>query len=97
MTVDQVNNDVATFVNGAWTPHAVTRVQQTVYKNVTIFSGQQAEIMYSTLGNLHHETSHVIIEDLWNRRRIEEYFKEGVCDAYKFLRMQKNGISTYRL
>jgi hypothetical protein len=95
MTVVEVNTEVTTFVNGAWIPHAVTKVQQTGNENVTNFSGQQAEIRYSTRGNLHHETGHVIIEDLWNRRRIEEYFKEGVCDAYKFLRMQKNGISTY--
>ena len=96
MTVDQVNTEVADFVQGAWVAHRAVDVQSTVGENVTEFlPNNEAKIRFSSRGNLHYEICHLIIEYPSSNGCIEECTKEGVCDAYKFLKMQQNDVNMY--
>ncbi len=95
MTASQVNAEIAAFVRCGWPVHRAVDVTATANENVTYFDDNEAKIRFSTRGNLHHETCHIIIEKLSSQNRIEECTKEGICDAYKFLKMQENGVGTY--
>jgi hypothetical protein len=95
VTADQVNAEVTAFVRCSWPVHLVVDVTMTANQNVTDFLNNEAKVRFSTRGNLHHETCHLIIEKLSTVKRIEECTKEGTCDAYKFLKMQENGVGTY--
>src|SRR5437879_3142972 len=100
MTADYVNSDVLVFVRSRWQIHRAVEVTATANENFTAFppnNNNEARISFSTRGNLHHETGHLIIERLSCENRVEECTKEGICDAFKFLKMQQNGVSGYDL
>lgn len=96
MTSEHINAEIAAFVRCAWPVHRAVDVTATAHENVVVFHpDHEAAIKFSTLGNLHHETCHLIIERLSSEQRIQECAKEGICDAYKFLRMHENDLAMY--
>ena len=96
MTVNQVNAEVSAFVQCRWSVHRAIKVTENAGNNLTDFcNDSEASISFSTRGNLHHETCHLIIERLSKNNLIEECIKEGICDAYKFFNMRINSPCTY--
>jgi len=91
--IDAVNAEIRRFVDDDWSVHEVTAVTPTRANNVCKFDDDTARISFSSIGNLHHETCHAIVEKCMNSSSAPE--KEGVCDAYKFLRMEKCGLNHY--
>jgi hypothetical protein len=95
MTPTAANEEVNAFVRGGWKVHRIVDMTLVTDTNKTIFKDDEAKIEFSTRGNLHHEIGHVIIEKLSFKKCVEECAKEGICDAYKFLKVRENGIDGY--
>jgi hypothetical protein len=91
--VDSVNAEIREFVDDDWSAHKVTEAKPTIAENVCKFDNDTARISFSSIGNLHHEICHAIVEKCM--KSASEPEKEGVCDAYKFLRMEEYGPSSY--
>lgn len=91
--VDAVNAEIREFVDNEWSVHKVTEVKLTNAENLCKFDNDTAKLTFSSIGNLHHETCHAIIEKCMKFASVPE--KEGVCDAYKFLRIEECGPSSY--